>query len=141
MKVSKDFFLGEFIPPEVLEKYPEKGIWFVDPKIIAIAQFMRDRYRLPIIINDYLNKGNYINSGFRVPSCSIGAELSQHRFGRAIDPKIQGMFPEEVRDDIKRNWPLFKAVGLTTIEADTETWVHVDCRYTGLNELLIVSPK
>ena len=140
MKVSKDFLLGEFVPPEILERYPDKGIWFIDPKIIAIAQFMRDRYHLPIIINDYLSKGNYINSGFRVPSEEVGAVLSQHRFGRAMDIKIQGMFPEEVRADIKRNWELFRGVGLTTIEADTPTWTHLDCRYTGLETLLIVKP-
>lgn len=140
MKVSKDFFLGEFIPPELLDLYPEKGIWFIDQRIINLAQFMRDRYRLPVIINDYLTGGSFKNSGFRDVGTDIGASRSQHKFGRAEDVKIHGMFPEEVRADIKRNWTLFKAVGLTTIEADTPTWTHLDCRYTGLDTLLIVKP-
>jgi len=140
MKVSKNFSLAEFVPPDVLEQYPASGIWFIDQRIINIAQFIRDRYNLPVTINNYLTGGNYVNSGFRHPNSQVGAELSQHKQGRAIDIKVDGMFPEEVRQDIIRSWPLYRTVGVTTIETNTPTWTHIDCRYTGLDTLFIVKP-
>jgi hypothetical protein len=140
LKVSKDFTLAEFIPPDILEMSPAAGIWFLDPRIITLAQFIRDRFKLPVIINDYISGGNYSNSGYRDPLSEVGAMFSQHKFGRAIDVKIQGLFPRELRDDIRKNWPLYKAKGLTTIEDNTPTWTHLDCRNTGLDTLFIVKP-
>jgi hypothetical protein len=141
MNVSKDFTLAEFVPPDILEMSPVNGIWFLDPRIIAIAQFIRDRYGKPVTINNYLSGGSYSLSGFRDPLSTVGALFSQHKFGRAIDVKVQGMTPQEVRADIQENWPAFKAIGLTTIEENTPTWTHLDCRHTGMQELFIVKPK
>jgi len=141
MKVSKNFSLDEFLPPELYEMSPKAGIWFLDPRIISIAQFIRDRFGKAVTINNYLNGGHYINSGFRDPLCEVGAMFSQHKFGRAFDGKIEDVDPEEVRKDIIANWDLYRTHGLTTIEAGTPTWLHVDCRYTGLDSLLIVKGK
>ncbi len=138
MKVSKDFFLAEFVPPVIYEKYEDKAIWFVDSRLFVMAQFIRDRFGKPITINNYLTGGSYQYSAFRDSTCTIGAVNSQHRHGRAIDFRIKGMSPQEVREDIIRNYGLYRPAGLTTIEADTATWVHVDCRNTNQETLLIV---
>jgi hypothetical protein len=141
MMVSKDFSIAEFVPPAIFEKYVGRSIWFIDPKIITIAQFIRDRFNKPITINNYLKGGSYQYSAFRDSSCTIGAKDSQHRHGRAIDFRLQGMTPEEIRADIFKNFDLYRQTGLTTIEADTPTWVHVDCRFTNMPSLLIVPFK
>ena len=138
MKVSKDFSLAEFVPPVIYEKYVDKSLWFVDPKIVQIAQFIRDRFGKPITINNYLTGGSYQYSAFRDSACTIGATNSQHRHGRAIDFRIKGITAHEVREDIIQNYGLYRPTGLTTIEADTATWVHVDCRNTNQETLLIV---
>ena len=52
--------------------------------------------------------------------------------------KFDGIKPENVRAEIRANWLLFKAAGLTTIEKGTPTWVHADVRFTGLETLLEV---
>ena len=140
MKVSKNFTLDEFLPPAIYEMSPN-GILFLDPRIIGIAQFIRDRFGKPVTINDYLDGGHYQDSGFRDPLTSIGAIFSQHKFGRAADLKIDEMDPEEIRDDILENYALYNKVGLTTIEAATPTWLHIDCRWTNLETLLIVKGK
>ena len=139
-KVSKNFTLDEFLPPDIYEMSPN-GILFLDPRIIQIAQFIRDRFGKPVTINNYLDGGHYVNSGFRDPLCEVGAMFSQHKFGRAIDAKVEDMEPEEIRQDILSNWALYKAIGLTTIESGTPTWLHVDCRWTNLATLLIVKGK
>ena len=138
MKVSKDFSLAEFVPPVIYEKYVDKSLWFIDPKIVQIAQFIRDRFGKPMTTNNYLTGGSYQYSAFRDSACTIGATNSQHRHGRAIDFRIKGITPQEVREDIIRNYGLYRPTGLTTIEADTATWIHVDCRYTNQETLLIV---
>ncbi len=141
MKVSKDFSLHEFVPPMIYEKYVDRSIWFVDPRIIELAQFIRERFGKPMTINNYLSGGGYQFSGFRDHLCGIGAVNSQHRHGRAIDFRIKGVAPAEIRQDIITNYSLYGESGLTTIEADTPTWVHVDCRNTNQETLLIVPYK
>ena len=141
MKLSKDFSIHEFVPPAIYEHFADKSIWFIDPKIVQMAQFIRDRFSKPVTINNYLAGGNYQYSAFRDSACTIGATNSQHRHGRAIDFRIQGMTPQEIRGDIIKNFELYRSSGLTTIEGGTPTWTHVDCRYTHSDSLLIVPFK
>ena len=141
MKVSKDFSLAEFVPPAIYEHFVDKSIWFIDPKIVQMAQFIRDRFGKPVAINNYLTGGSYQYSAFRDCDCTIGATNSQHRHGRAIDFRIQGMSPMEIRADIIKNFDLYRPSGLTTIEGGTPTWTHIDCRFTNQDTLLIVPYK
>lgn len=145
MTVSKNFILQEFLPDYVYNRFGEKGIWLIDPRIISLAQAIRDFYNRPVIINDWYYGGNqyapgktYNHSGYRAPSTRIGATYSQHKFGRAIDIKIRDLHPNTIRHDLRTNFALFSTYGLTTIEKDTPSWVHCDCRYTGLDHLLEV---
>ena len=141
MKVSKDFVIEEFVPEEIYQQFGNQSTWFIDPHIIKIAQFFRDRYNLPITINDWHSGGLRQHSGFRQPDAGIGATLSQHKQGRAIDMKWlnQGKLTiDMIRDDIKQHQSEFMAVGVTTVEEGTETWLHVDCRYTTMDEILFV---
>lgn len=142
MKVSKDFYLTEFVSKNVYEQFGERSIWFVDPRIISVAQFTRDFFGKPIIINNWYDGGKYNYSGFREPKCTVGADLSQHRFGRAIDIKVSGLTSEEVYTAIIKAQEKFMDAGLTTMEdvRDTPTWNHLDCRHTGSGNLLIVRP-
>lgn len=140
MQVSKNFVLQEFIDPDTYKKWGDKSIWFIDPKVIKIAQLLRDKSGRSVTINNWSVGGSYKLSGLRPLDTTIGAKLSQHKFGRAIDVKIQGYNPEQVHDLIKNNWIEFKEKGLTTLEdlSLTKTWSHLDCRWTNKDELLIV---
>ena len=137
MRVSRNFLLQEFIPKSVFTCFGDKSIWFVDKRIITIAQFFRDYYSKPITINDWHIGGKRILSGFRPPSSIIGAKLSQHKFGRAVDLRWlqNNMSMDEIREDIRSNWNLFKTCGITTIELGTDSWIHADCRQINSDEL------
>lgn len=141
MKVSANFSDHEFVPPAIYEHFVDKSIWFIDPRIVVIAQFIRDRFNATVTINNYLAGGNYQYSAFRDHACTIGAENSQHRHGRAIDFRVKNKTPEEIRADIITNFELYRKAGLTTIEGGTPIWVHADCRFTNRNSLLIVPFK
>ena len=145
MKVSKNFYLQEFVSPDIYKKYGDSSIWFIDQRLIIVVQILRNRIGMPLTINNWPD-GNYKHSGFREPSCPTGAELSQHRFGRASDLKILGKEnngADIIRDEIKSNWNnVYKEPGLTTIEheAYASVWAHIDIRYTGWDYLKIVKP-
>ena len=136
MKVSKDFELGEFIDPATWMVRGEKSIELIDNRLITLTQFFRDYFAVPITINNWHTNGQYQESGLRTFLSKTGATYSQHKYGRAADLKLTGIEPEEVRAEIRRNWTAFKKAGLTCIEKDTPTWVHIDVRNTTSPEIL-----
>lgn len=140
MKLTEHFVLQEFIPKGIWEKYGGKSIWFIDYRIVTIAEFFRNRYGKPITINDWHKGGNRNQAGLRYWNTSIGASMSQHKFGRAIDMKwlIEPMDMDEIRQDIKDWESEFLECGLTTIEEITDSWIHGDCRHTGLNHIYFI---
>jgi len=138
MKVSANFSLNEFFPTDFYAKWGEASIWFLDMRIVTLAQFVRDHFSLGVTVNGAGN--NY--RGFRPPDCTVGGKLSQHRFGRAIDINVSGLSSDAVFDEILKNERAFMKAGLTTLEdkADTPTWTHMDIRETGMKTIKIVKP-
>ncbi len=140
-KLTDHFYLWEFIPPDIYNSRTEfVCMGLIDERIPKIVEFIRKRFDKPTYINTWkyskLQRPTYIHSGFRDSICNFGAKLSQHRFGRAADLKIPGISSIEIRKDIESSFDLYKQFGLTTIEKDTDGWVHIDCRPTGLDHLL-----
>jgi hypothetical protein len=143
MKLSANFVVEELVSKDIFQRWGEKSIWFIDPKIVAVAEFLRMHFKAAIIINNWHTGGERQYSGFREPECKIGAKLSQHRFGRAIDFNVQGMKPADVRAEILTSQQLFLDIGVTTMESGdfTPTWTHLDCRKVNDSErILIVKP-
>jgi hypothetical protein len=140
--IAPNFRIEEFVPQIVFEKWGERSIWFVDPSVIIIAQFIRRRFNKPVTLNNWHANGLLQNRGFRTAETHVGAAMSQHRFGRAADVSVTGINPHDLADDIRTNFAEYNAIGLTTIEDPnhTPTWLHYDVRWTGLSKLLTVKP-
>lgn len=70
----------------------------------------------------------------------IGSWWSQHKFMRAADPVFKNLTADKVRKEIIDNQEEFIAAGITTLESGqyAPTWVHMDRRPTGMQEILIV---
>ena len=142
MQVSQHFTIQEFVGLLVYAKFGDKSAQFVDPKIIQVVETLRQLIGKPVKVNDWNTGGHYQESGFRNPTTTTGAALSQHKFGRAADVKVEGMTSKEVYDFIIANKLKLMASGLTTLENinATPTWVHMDVRVTNSKDLLIVNP-
>jgi hypothetical protein len=142
MQIRKDFDLREFVPPSVWQDFGAASRWFLDPRMLDLAQFYRDFFSAPVIVNSWAWNGRFEERGFRLPTTNTGARLSQHKFGRAFDCNVEGMTPEEVREHIMDNEALFMEKGLTTLESGeiAKTWVHSDIRTTTQDSILIVKP-
>ena len=139
---SKYFSIKEFVPPEIYNQFSDKAWQFIDPRVTLLADFIRDYFGKPMTINDWYRGGTLTLRGFRPPTTTVGGTLSQHKFGRAFDFNIVGMTPHEIYDKIMSDKLTFMVKGLTTMEniEYTQTWNHVDVRYTGSLDITIVNP-
>lgn len=137
MKVSKNFTIQEFVSKEIYARWGNNSIWFVDERLIKLVQALRDEFGAITINNDHFNQ-----SAFREPKSTVGASMSQHRFGRAADLKFVKMSVQEVYDAILKNEQHWMNKGLTTLENinHTPTWLHVDIRMTNMSKIKIVNP-
>lgn len=142
IKLTNNFSLDEFVPKLIIDKFGSKGQWYIDRRIVVLAQAIRDHFGKSMTINNWFTDGPRKESGLRLQGTKTGAEFSQHKYGRAIDFIIEGLTDDEVAADIIKNESKFIALGLTTLENANVTtgWTHADIRYTGLNKLLIVNP-
>lgn len=140
--LNKYFDIREFVPKQIWTKFGDKSIWFVDERTIAIALAYREHFGVPIIINNWHTGGEYMYRGYRPPRVNLGAEYSQHKFGRAFDCSTSSISASDMLKEVQANWTKFKALGLTTIENPkfTPGWLHSDCRPKIQESLLIVNP-
>ena len=139
--ISKNYDIREFVPPAIYQQFGGSSIWFLDQRIVLFAEWLTEYTGRKAVVNDWHNGGQYHGSGFREPG-SIGASRGQHHYGRAADFKVQGQDPEVLRDEIRRNFKaLNQRFGITTIEKDTPSWLHVDIRWTGRPDLFEVNFK
>jgi hypothetical protein len=140
MRVSKDFDVREFVPPSIWNRFGTSSTWFIRPEIISLAQFYRDWFEAPVRVNDWAWGGRFTERGFRLPTSSEGASLSQHKFGCAFDCTIDGLSADEVREEILQHEKEFMEAGLTTLESGdfAPTWVHSDIRNTGQDKRVLI---
>lgn len=96
---TRHFQIEELVPPEVYESYGERAWWFLDPSSLYVLDQLRDKFG-PITVNSWKWGGDRRYSGFRPPGCDVGAEYSQHRFGRAFDCIFKNHTSEEVRKEV-----------------------------------------
>ncbi len=129
MYKPKHFELHELVPKDLFNKYAFKQhiLWgLFDERLLRIADTVREEFG-SMTINNWYWQGPRQYSGFRPPDCTIGATLSQHRFGRALDmiPKTSDV--DDIRQDMieSQNDIAWKDIG--GIEMDI-TWLHVDTR-------------
>lgn len=142
-QLSPNFYLDEFMDQRTYRVFGERCQWFIDPKIVIIAQYMRTISGSPVTINNWWHGGTFSYSGYRPRNATVGAEYSQHRFGRAVDLKFRDLEPPEAARLVELHWHNLRAIGLTTMEdiQFTRSWLHLDCRPgTKGHELFIVKP-
>ena len=145
IRLSNNLCLDEFVAPEIYQKFRGNSLWFLNPALPIIVQTLRDQFGC-VIINNWSQQGkvdadeflsfrenkkqNYFTeSGIRSPQCIVGAAYSQHKFGNAADLKFTDATPNEVRKHIIEQYEsIYKPLGLTAIEDNTQSWLHIDCR-------------
>ena len=141
MKLTNNFSLQEFIPSGIYKKWGDHSIWYIDDRLPHLAQFFRDRFQKPIMINTwhYIDIAGTNYRGYRPANCHVGASKSQHKFGRAIDISIEDFDLAAVYADIIKHKKLYFDQGLRGLEdfKKTKSWIHLDMRNSQSDEIFI----
>ena len=120
------FKAHELVDPKTYTLYGERSFRFIDKRILNLLQFLRDYYKKPITINNYMFGGQYKESGLRQPKLLYYKPYSCHTFGRAVDIKVKDIEASKIQSDILNVISdEVKVMGLTAIEKDTPTWTHI----------------
>lgn len=140
MKVSKNFDIREFVPPEIWEQYGEDSVQFIDERIPVIVEKIRELCgNRPVTLNNWHIGGEYKYRGYRPASYPFCAKKSQHKEKKAADLTVKGLTAAQVRKIIRDNQEELMALGLRRMEKDV-TWVHIDLKETGLNYIYEFKP-
>jgi len=128
--ISEHFRLEEFIDPVTFAEKGELAFTLIDPRIVDIAEFLRNSIGHPVIINNWHTGGQYKESGLRRMDSPTGAKRSAHKEGKAIDCKVPGLSASEVYDFVLRHESAFYDVGVRQMESIefTKTWTHLSTR-------------
>ena len=145
IKINKYFYLDEFVDPRTYFNCPNNGLDQIDNRLFDIALLLRESLGNPLRINNwwhlyakyknkksldwiinYIEKSDYSKwSGYRPPTCPIGAKHSSHKKGLAIDPKGD---EAEMFKIVKKHAREFYNLGVRRIEdiSITHGWLHLD---------------
>ena len=121
---QKNFAVTELVPPEVYSKMGDSAIILLDDRILRIADFVRDHFGKPVIINNWHGGGQYSQRGFRTVQQGA-AEHSPHMYGRAVDFDVKDVAPDDVRAEILSNQSAGEFPLISGMEVGI-TWVHLD---------------
>lgn len=136
--VSRYFCLDEFVPKDIYEHNSEFQVkLLIDWRLYQIADQLRLRFG-PLTINNWYTGGDRQWSGFRTVTSPYFKQFSQHSYGRAMDLVSSKYTGEEMRDEIRKHYNVYKFLGVTRVEKDV-SWLHVDLGYTGLDTLVEVN--
>lgn len=83
------------------QKATDRIFWQFNPLVLKTADMLRKRYG-SITINNWHSGGTLQQRGLRPDDTSVGAALSAHKRGAALDCNFAGASAEEVREDMKK---------------------------------------
>jgi len=139
-KMSPHFFYHEFFSQGIWQSNDEKTLRrLIDQRLINIMEKIRTDLGKPIFINNWKWGGNSMYRGFRPTSTTVGAQYSQHKFGRAVDFQVKHKSVLQVHRHILNNQRAFMDMGVTRLEdrRDAPTWIHLDLAWTGADDIVV----
>lgn len=106
--------------------HPQR-LWNVfDDRLLYSIDRIRKRFG-QMVANDWYWGGANQYRGWRPTDCDVGAELSQHKYGRAIDLKPVNVSVDDIRNIILAN-PFHEDFKYITCLEMGVSWLHMDVR-------------
>lgn len=139
MYQCRHFKIEELVPQYLFKQYegnPAKLWLLFDDRLLRTADALRTRYG-KMVCNTWFWGGSSHWRGWRPFNAPVGAELSQHKWGRALDLIPMGTMAEHIRQEIidapYREW----CKEITCLEIEI-SWLHFDVRNS--ETLILVRP-
>ena len=123
MQKCEHFRIYELVDPGTYSRFGQKCWEFFDFNALVTLDLLREQFG-QATVNNWKWGGNYQWSGLRTLNCTIGADLSQHRFGRAFDVKFKNVSANEVRQHIRGDQEYWSE-HISRIE-NKVSWFHFD---------------
>lgn len=131
------FKIQELVSQELYMKLHEDALWSMfDENLLRGIDWLRDQFG-PARINTWSARGHYDQSGIRTKGSKHYSEFSQHSIGCAADLKFDNFTPKMIREKLKA---MNSVPYITRVEDDTDSWVHVDVKPTGMASLYVFKP-
>lgn len=126
MKVNAFFHVHELVHRDIFHG-DVNSLDYISQWQIDTSEIFRRRYG-KTIINDYYWGGDNDSRGTRPPWDEDGADLSLHKYAKALDMVFEEVTPQEVHEDILKNQELFWAIGVKRLEGKDKApdWTHAD---------------
>ena len=131
-ELSKYFSVRELVCPHVFSKFGSNSWQVFDKETLEVLLALRvDIFKKPMIINNWNNKGNLSQRGYRCNICQIVKDktkqgflyLSSHTNGKGFDADVLGLDAQQARDKIKELQHLLPYN--IRVESGV-SWLHVD---------------
>lgn len=130
MKKFGNFYLGEYIPKEVYERYGGKAERFISKNMIITSNIIREYFNRPTIINNWMFKEKFNYRGLRMLPVTHDPETGkpfavngEHYFGTAFDCHVNDILAEEVYNEILDHQHIFHLVSRIKLYP---TFVHIE---------------
>lgn len=143
MIVGDIFDLREFVSEVTFTRHKYRSTQFLDPRLVHLAKGVSDYFGRKVVLNTWHLGGDFHEQGYVWRRASMNSGDFQHRCGRAMNFRVDGMESGEVYSAIVAASPVFAKMGATVVEAwrDGDDDVHLDVRWTGTDKLLILTPR
>jgi hypothetical protein len=135
----KHFDLRELVSPDVYMSRGEAAWELLEPRLLVAGDALREKFG-PCTVNNWHLGGNYSQSGFRDPVTGVGARLSQHKRGAALDCKFANAKPRVVFDYVLAHPDEFPEITVLEDVKATPTWLHVDVRAASWEGIRVIRP-
>lgn len=145
MKLTANFMLQELVHPDIFHKVGTRCADFLHPELANTCQDIKDYignylgHNESVTINSWMWNGHFESSGLRKPD-DIGAQLSSHKFGCAVDMKFKTISPLEVQELILANPDKFKHISRMEDASITKTWLHCEVTSNRVGDIKVFKP-
>lgn len=142
IKAFKKYFgIKELVSKRVFEKRGELAWGEFDTRLLEVVLVIRrDILKVPLIVNNWANGGQYQQRGYRENLCEIvkkktdaGVLYMMAHNGKALDFSSPKMTADEMRDAIVKDADKLPYPIRMEKKEQAPTWVHVDVRVDDLN--------
>jgi hypothetical protein len=135
----KYFGLRELVSADVYMTRGDAAWELLDPRVLVAGDKLREKFG-PVTVNNWHRGGTYSQSGFRDPVTGVGARLSQHKRGAALDCKFRDTTPQAVYAYLLEHPDEFPEITVLEDIAATPSWLHVDVRAADWDGIRVVKP-
>ncbi len=133
------FSLQELVSPEVFEARGERAWELLDVYALVTLDQLRERFG-KLTVNDWHWGGQLKYGGLRPHGAGPGDPYSQHRYGRAFDPKPKEIAAPTMHAAILAEQDKFPHLRVIEAIEATPSWVHFDTRGHTRAGVWIVNP-